>query len=38
MHSEKHIAAKNIKKYYPIRKGIFSKIAGYVYAVDGVSF
>ncbi len=29
---------KGIKKYFPIRSGVFSKIAGYVQAVDGVSF
>lgn len=27
-----------LKKYFPIRKGILGKIAGYVKAVDGVSF
>ena len=29
---------KNLCKHYPIRKGLLSRIAGYVYAVDGVSF
>jgi len=29
---------KNLKKYFPIKGGIFSKTMGYVYAVDGVSF
>lgn len=29
---------KNLKKYYPIRKGIFGKIEGVVKAVDNVSF
>ena len=28
----------NLCKHYPIRKGLFSKVAAYVYAVDGVSF
>jgi oligopeptide/dipeptide ABC transporter ATP-binding protein len=28
----------DLKKYFPIKKGIFSKTLGYVYAVDGVSF
>ena len=28
----------DLKKYFPIKKGIFSKTVGYVYAVDGVSF
>jgi len=27
-----------LKKHFPIYQGLFSKIAGYVYAVDGVSF
>lgn len=29
---------QNLKMHFPIRKGLFSKVAGYVYAVDGVSF
>ncbi|MBA7654760.1 Oligopeptide transport ATP-binding protein OppF [subsurface metagenome] len=29
---------KGLKKYFLIRSGVFSKIAGYVQAVDGVSF
>jgi len=28
----------NLKVHFPIRKGIFSRTSGYVYAVDGVSF
>ena len=28
----------DLKKYYPIRAGIFGRIVGYVKAVDGVSF
>lgn len=28
---------KNVKKYYPVHKGLFRKIAGYVKAVDGVT-
>jgi oligopeptide/dipeptide ABC transporter ATP-binding protein len=27
-----------LKKYFPIHKGVFSRVSGYVYAVDGVSF
>jgi len=27
-----------LKKHFPIRKGLLSKMVGYVYAVDGVSF
>lgn len=29
---------KDLKKHFPIKKGIFSRTAGYIYAVDGVSF
>ncbi len=29
---------KDFKVYYPIRKGIFKRVVGYVRAVDGVSF
>ena len=29
---------ENLKVHFPIRKGLFSKTVGYVYAVDGVSF
>jgi oligopeptide/dipeptide ABC transporter ATP-binding protein len=32
------LEVKNLKKYFPIKGGIFSKSIGYVYAVDGVSF
>jgi oligopeptide transport system ATP-binding protein len=28
----------DLKKYFPIRRGVFSKTVGYVKAVDGVSF
>jgi oligopeptide transport system ATP-binding protein len=35
---ESLLEVKNLKKYFPIRGGIFSKAIGYVYAVDGVSF
>jgi oligopeptide/dipeptide ABC transporter ATP-binding protein len=27
-----------LKKHFPIHRGLFSRVAGYVYAVDGVSF
>jgi peptide/nickel transport system ATP-binding protein/oligopeptide transport system ATP-binding protein len=27
-----------LKKHFPINKGLFSRVSGYVYAVDGVSF
>jgi oligopeptide/dipeptide ABC transporter ATP-binding protein len=36
--AEPLLEVKNLKKYFPIRGGIFSKTIGYVYAVDGVSF
>jgi len=29
---------RNLKKYFPITKGVLRKIVGYVRAVDGVSF
>lgn len=32
------IEVKNLKTYYPIRRGIISRIVGYVKAVDGVNF
>jgi oligopeptide/dipeptide ABC transporter ATP-binding protein len=32
------LEVQNLKKHFPIYKGVFSRVAGYVYAVDGVSF
>ena len=32
------LEVKDLCKHYPIRKGLFSRISGYVYAVDGISF
>jgi oligopeptide/dipeptide ABC transporter ATP-binding protein len=32
------LEVKELCKHYPIRKGLFSRISGYVYAVDGISF
>lgn len=29
---------KNLKKYFPVKKGFFKRTVGYVKAVDGVSF
>jgi peptide/nickel transport system ATP-binding protein len=29
---------KNLKKYFPIQRGFFRRVVGYVQAVDGVSF
>src|SRR5436190_1777079 len=36
--SEVLLEVKNLKKYFPIKKGIFSKTIGHVKAVDDVSF
>jgi oligopeptide/dipeptide ABC transporter ATP-binding protein len=32
------LSVDDLKKHFPIRKGFLGKTAGYVYAVDGVSF
>jgi len=32
------LKADDLKKHFPIKKGLFSKVAAYVKAVDGVSF
>ena len=32
------IEVKNLKKYFPVRDGIFNRVTGQVKAVDGVSF
>jgi len=32
------LEVRNVKKYFPIRKGFFSKLKGHVHAVDGVTF
>lgn len=32
------LEVSNLKKHFPIRKGLFSLVAGNVYAVDGISF
>jgi len=39
-HSNKPILleVKNLKKYFPIQRGLFKRTVGYVKAVDGVSF
>jgi len=37
-HVQPLVEVSSLKKHFPIRKGVFSRIAGYVYAVDGVSF
>lgn len=37
-HSDPILEVKDLKKYFPIRRGILSRIIGQVLAVDGVSF
>ena len=32
------ISVRNLRRYFPIREGVFQRVAGYVRAVDGVSF
>ena len=32
------LEVEGLKKHFPIYKGVFSKVSGHVYAVDGVSF
>ncbi len=32
------IEVRDLRKYFPVRKGIFSRIAGQVQAVDGINF
>jgi oligopeptide/dipeptide ABC transporter ATP-binding protein len=32
------LTVKDLKVHFPVKKGIFSRTAGYVHAVDGVSF
>ena len=36
--SQPLLEVRNLKKHFPIYKGVFSRVAGQVYAVDGVSF
>jgi oligopeptide/dipeptide ABC transporter ATP-binding protein len=32
------LEGRDLKKHFPIRKGVFSQVSGHVYAVNGVSF
>ena len=32
------LEVRNLKKHFPVRKGLLRTVSGYVYAVDGVSF
>jgi len=36
--AEPLVAVHGLKKHFPITKGVFSRVSGQVYAVDGVSF
>ena len=36
--SETLLEVQDLKKHFPITKGVFSRVSGHVYAVDGVSF
>ena len=36
--AEELLRVEGLKKHFPIRKGLLSRIAGHVFAVDGVSF
>jgi oligopeptide transport system ATP-binding protein len=36
--NEPLLEVRNLRKHFPIKKGFFSKLKGYVYAVDGVNF
>lgn len=38
MSEEVMMKVENLKKYFPITNGVFSKVTGHVKAVDGVSF
>ena len=32
------VEVRDLKKHFPVHRGVFSRVAGYVHAVDGVSF
>ena len=36
--AEELLRVEGLKKHFPIRKGLLSRVAGHVFAVDGVSF
>ena len=38
MSAEPLLEVSGLKKHFPIYRGVFSKVSGHVYAVDGVSF
>jgi oligopeptide/dipeptide ABC transporter ATP-binding protein len=35
---EELVSVSDLRVHFPIKKGLFSRIVGYVYAVDGISF
>ena len=35
---EEILKVENLKMHFPVKKGIFKKVAGFVHAVDDVSF
>ena len=37
LENEVFLKVRNLKKYFPVRGGVFSKIIGYVQAVDGIN-
>ncbi|MFL5251385.1 MAG: ATP-binding cassette domain-containing protein, partial [Rhodopila sp.] len=37
-HSAALLEVSNLKKHFPIYQGVFSRVAGQVHAVDGISF
>lgn len=37
-HNKTLLEVRDLKKHFPIRKGLLNRAAGYVYAADGVSF
>ncbi len=38
INTDKLLEIKNLKKYFPIRQGVFRKTVGYIKAVDDISF
>ena len=32
------VEVSNLKKYFPVRRGLFQRVVGHVKAVDGISF
>ena len=35
---EELLSVSDLKIHFPIRRGLFSRVVGHVYAVDGISF